>query len=581
MSTTYFRQIGPYEIHRAIGHGGMGQVFLAQDTRPGGLLVALKIVPDGPGADDHETAVAEQRGAELQRSFLPASPFVPRVHELGHADGYLYIAMEYVEGEDLSAAIRRGPMDPRRAVGIAIQLCQFLEEVDRLDSETQGSSPLTLLHNDLKPDNVRLTPDDRVKVLDFGAAKSLSLTRRVTRNQFYSTPYLSPECLDSGERDRQTDAWAVGAILYEMVAGRPAFRASNTRQLERLISSRRSPEPPDEAPLPLQAIVAKLLAPYPHDRYASATAIREDLERFLQNVPTLAEAEAWPARISDEPPTRRVREPRADEPVTRPVARPGATDDSRIDSNATRDLAPAPAPASRWQPARRRLLAIAAGLVFVLLLNESFVNLRARRLAAGVPTQEFAQLAETWTHYDGLARWSLLYGLGLRPLEEALAAQSLTLADRVVESYRMSASTVWSAQWSAAATALARASRVAPSDSRLRGTLRYAEGHLHRIDGEARQKERQTAQAQQEFAAAVAAFREAAALRPNWPDPFLGLARTFIYGIEDIDRGADAMNQAEKLGHTLGPRETAQLAYGYAARGTTLERGAGALDGLP
>jgi tetratricopeptide (TPR) repeat protein len=145
----------------------------------------------------------------------------------------------------------------------------------------------------------------------------------------------------------------------------------------------------------------------------------------------------------------------------------------------------------------------------------------------------------------------------------------------------MSASTVWSAQWSAAAAAHTRASRVAPSDARLRGTLRYAEGHLHRIDGEARQKEKQTAPAQQEFAAAVAAFREAAALRPNWPDPLLGLARTFIYGIEDIDRGADAMSQAEKLGHTLGPRETAQLAYGYAARGTNLERAAGALGGMP
>jgi hypothetical protein len=327
--------------------------------------------------------------------------------------------------------------------------------------------------------------------------------------------------------------------------------------------------------------VSKLLAPYPHDRYASAVAIREDLERVLDDEPTMAESEGWPAKISDEPPTRRVREPRADEPVTRPVARIGTAPEPGTHAEATRNLSADTKPVPSTHPRRRKLAGVAAALAFLLLLNESFVSLRARRLAAGVPTQEFAQLAETWTGYDALSRWSLLYGLGLRPLEEALATQSLTLADRVVESYRMSASTVWSAQWSAAATALTRASRVAPSDARLRGTLRYAEGHLHRIDGEARLKERQTEQAQQEFAAAVAAFREAAALRPKWPDPFLGLARTFIYGIEDVDRGADAMSQAEKLGHTLGPRETAQLAYGYAARGSTLERAAGALGGMP
>jgi hypothetical protein len=115
----------------------------------------------------------------------------------------------------------------------------------------------------------------------------------------------------------------------------------------------------------------------------------------------------------------------------------------------------------------------------------------------------------------------------------------------------------------------------------LRGTLRYSQGQLHRINGEARKARRQIPQAQRDFSSAVTAFREAAALRPKWPDPFLGLARTFIYGIEDIDRGADAMKEAERLGHPTGDRETAQLADGYRTRGETLERAAADLQGMP
>lgn len=186
-----------------------------------------------------------------------------------------------------------------------------------------------------------------------------------------------------------------------------------------------------------------------------------------------------------------------------------------------------------------------------------------------------------WSEYDALARRSWFNGAGARSLEVALVDQTQLLADRVVDSYRMSASTVWSKQWSTAEEALLRASRAAPGDEQLRGTLRYVQGHLHRIDGEARKRDRQTTQAEREFASAVTAFREAARLRRDWPDPFLGLARTYIYGIEDIDRGSDAMRQAQRLGHALGARETAQLAYGYGVRGGTYEQTAARLAEMP
>lgn len=574
MNTTIFRQIGPYEILERIGHGGIATVFLARDTRSAGRLVALKVVANGPDTNLRETAEAEQRGAELQRAFLHASPYVPQVYDVGTASGYLYIAMEYLEGADLSAVIQRGPLEPRRAAGIGIQLCQFLEEVDRLQTNAESSSPLTLLHNDLKPSNIRLVSGDRVKVLDFGAAKTLSMSRRWTRNDFYSTPYLSPECLDSGDRDRQTDAWALGVILYEMVAGVPPFHADDTRRLEDRIRSRRPPDALDDCPPALQAVIAKLLAPYPENRYAEARAIRGDLERFMSGAATIAESEGWPNRASDEPPTRRTaRIEGDDEPPTRrtPAATPGLQPGGST---------PNPRGSTSSTTARRWLrTAVVLGLL-ALATNEGCIAVQASRAAATVPMQEFGGFTNLWTEYESLSGRSWLGGLGARRLGGALSRQALVLAERVADNYQTPVPTVREAQWAAAANALERALTVAPTDKVLRGTLRYCQGQLHRINGEARKTRRQTAQAQREFADAVSAFREAAALRPKWPDPFLGLARTFIYGIEDIDRGADAMKEAQRLGHPIGDRETAQLADGYRTRGDTLERAAADLGGM-
>ncbi len=581
MSATVFQQVGPYAIVKRIGGGGMGLVFLAKDTRSD-TLVALKVVPDGPEADEREILAAEQRGAELQSKFSQASEYVPHVHEVGFASDCFYIAMEYIDGEDLSSIVRRGPMAPKRAAAIAVQLCQFLEEVDRVETIVGDSSRLTLLHNDLKPTNVRLIAGDRIKVLDFGAAKALSLSRKVTRNDFGSVAYLSPECLDTGERDRQTDAWALGVILYEMVAGRAPFRADDTRRLEERIRSRRPPEPLTGSPAGLQAVVGKLLAPFPDDRYGDATAIRIDLERFLAGAATIAEGEGWPNRTADEPPTRRTRQPVEPDPPTRPTRRP--------------DIAPAPAvtdrlpveppavTAPRAKALTRASRYLRTALIVALLaigLNEACVARRAQRLAATVPMQEFAGLTTVWTQYDALAGQSALGGLGVRGLGQALSRQTLVLAERVMSNFRTPTPTVREAQWAASAGALRRALTVAPSDAHVRAALRYSEGHLHRINGEAARSRDQAAAAQREFAEAVSAFREAAVLRSNWPDPFLGLARTFIYGIEDIDRGADAMNQAQRYGHTIGSREIAQLADGYRVRGETLERAATELAGMP
>src|SRR5580765_975601 len=281
MMTTVFQRVGPFEILGEIGRGGMAAVYLATDTRTN-RRIALKLVPTGHDREALEILEAERWGAKLQEQFCRASGHVPAVYEHGTEWGYFYIAMEYLEGLNLSEIIAAGPLSSGRAAGIAAQLCEFLEAAHGFEVTIDGRPLRSLLHGDLKPRNIKVTADDRVKVLDFGIAKALSLSRKVTRNDFGSIAYLSPERLESGEIDAQSDFWAIGILLYEMVSGGLPFQAPDTRLLEQRIQSRRPPASLDGRCTPgLAAVVGKLLAGRPEDRYAAAAAIREDLEHVV------------------------------------------------------------------------------------------------------------------------------------------------------------------------------------------------------------------------------------------------------------------------------------------------------------
>src|SRR5918999_86682 len=243
MMTAVFQRIGPFEILAEIGRGGMATVFLATDTR-NGQRVALKLVPIGTDREAREVLEAEQWGAVLHEGFSKVCRQVPAVYEYKAEGQYFYIAMEYVEGENLSEVIARGPLLPSRAVAIAIELCRVLELSHTFETTVDARQFRSLIHGDLKPRNVRLSKEDQLKVLDFGIAKALSLSRRVTRNDFGSMAYLSPERLESdGEVDAHADCWAVGVLLYEMLSGEQPFRAEDTRRLEKRILSRQPPEP--------------------------------------------------------------------------------------------------------------------------------------------------------------------------------------------------------------------------------------------------------------------------------------------------------------------------------------------------
>jgi tetratricopeptide (TPR) repeat protein len=579
MMTAVFNRLGPYEIHEEIGRGGMASVLLATDTRTN-RRVALRLVSTREAPD---VLTAEERGAELQEQFCRVSSFVPELYERGSSGGYLYVAMEYVDGENLSDVIRRGPLVPPRAVAIALELCRFLEDARNFTWVSGGREIRHLLHGDLTPANVRIASDGRVKVLDFGIAKALSLSRKVTVNDFGSVAYLSPERLESGgEMDATDGFWALGVMLYEMVSGEPPFRAATTRRLEQLILSRRPPPSLDgRCPLGLQAVLAKLLGPGPADRYDTAQAIREDLERFQAGAPTQAEQEGWPARSADEPATRRTRpaidrDPAGTDEATRRTKT--AVVPPPLPAVVPPPLPPASRRVSRASRIRTRLRTVLLLIAVAIVINEITVAVSANRLADLVPNRELDDLPEAWTEYRSLSERSI--GIGTIALERSLLSHTAMLTDRVIAKYRAGVSTVWEPEWTLARDALARAVTISRQRN-LRASLRYCDGHLHRINGNARKEEKQIGAAQQQFAEAVAAFREAAQLRPDWPDPFLGLARTFISGLADVDRGADALSQAERLGHKPGDRETAQLAEGYRDRAESLARNARQLAGMP
>ena len=195
---------------------------------------------------------------------------------------------------------------------MADQLCRFLEAAHSLETTIDGVPFRSLVHGDLKPRNVRISASGEAKVLDFGIAKALSLSRKVTRNAFGSIPYMSPERLDSHDSEvgRPADLWALGVILYELITGAAPFHAPDTRRLEQQIRAGYHRRPlADTVPLGIRAITARMLALSPGDRYESATAVREDLLAFSAGRPTAAESQGFPRPVDRPRPDARSRSP--------------------------------------------------------------------------------------------------------------------------------------------------------------------------------------------------------------------------------------------------------------------------------
>jgi serine/threonine-protein kinase len=575
------RKIGKYAIVRKLGRGGMADVYFANDTENGDT-VALKLIEHSADADTIAAIEAERRGAELQARLAAIDPRVVRVYGSGDADGFFFVAMEYIDGQDLAELMRRGPLVLGFATEVAIAVAKTLDNAHNLSIDIGGKDFHGVVHGDIKPKNIRIDGRGEVRVLDFGIAKALSLSRRLTRNEFGSVPYASPERLDFGEVNVGSDVWSLAVMLYEMVTGMQPYQAESTERLERMIRSRIAPPPaPDPCPEPLRRILMKSMAPDPDVRYPSAREFGADLEAFQAGAPVAAMSE-------DPDATRRTFRPRedADSGETRRTALPGgggpeeATRRTRGAAGGT-VTAPQTKGAARRKPGafgitmRAILFLLLAGVVYGawVLTSNYLLYQHGQQLAREVEAEQLTDLDQIWNRWTELSKGNpssiLLHGPRKVVKQKFVAA-----ADHVIDTYRNNeAQLVYEKEWERARIMAARALAVDPEDG-IRGKLRICEGHLARINGTSHRSA-------QELSLAVEKFDEAQKLLPKSPDPELGLARVYVYGLKDIDKGYEALQEAQKRGYTLGNREKLLLADGYRDRADRLWWDSRNVRGLP
>jgi tetratricopeptide (TPR) repeat protein/predicted Ser/Thr protein kinase len=579
------RHLGKYEIRYKLGRGGMADVYLAQDTELS-VPVALKIIERAPDPDTRDSIEAERRGAVLQARLADIDPRVVRVYHAGDLDHYFYVAMEYIDGQDLAELMGHGRLEAEFAADVAIAVAETLHNAHNLRVQIDGKDFQGIVHGDIKPKNIRIDAHGEVRVLDFGIAKALSLSRRLTRNEFGSVPYASPERLDTGEVNAHSDLWSLAVMLYEIVTGMQPYQADSTERLERMIRSRIPPPPaPDPCPEPLRRILIKAMAPDPEARYGSAREFADDLLAFRKGARVRAVAEDLDA-------TRRTsRHAGVDDSTrrTEPGVPAGVEDETRRTGRAVPVATPPPArvlpPTAAELPRRRvglfgkamrtvALLAMACVLYGALTIFSSVrLHERGQQLEREIETEHLSDPDQIWAKWTELSKgdsssW-LLYGP-----RKTVKQTFLNAADHIIESYRDSDSRpVSEKDWERARTLLSRALAVDPDNS-TRGKLRLVEGHLARINGGAH---RDAAQ----LRVAADDFNEAEHLMPHSPDPELGLASLYIYNLGDTDRGYEALQKAEGLGFHLGNREKLMLADGYRRRGDRLFWDSRNVRGLP
>ncbi len=530
---------GRYEIIRKLAGGGMGRVFLAYDPVLN-RQVGLKLIDAGSDRDSIDVVAAERRGAVLQDQLAKREQRgrVAQIFDVGDRDGYFYIAMEYIEGEDLSELVATGPIDPQRAVSIALDILDVLVKAHTFQTVIEDRAHRGIIHGDIKPRNIRITSAGQVKVLDFGIAKAVSMTRSITFNQFGSIPYSSPERLQTGDMDARSDVWSVAIVLFEMLTGKPYFEAEASSKLEWAIRDYHALQP-SIASLPpgLREILSRALDPDLSRRFVSAAAFQGALHEWRNY------ALAGPPESSDPDATRRTVYPNPEERTRRASAVPRNVATAR----------PSRFPAAKWasRAVVATLVALFLGAVFTVVYEVRMFNnaeALAARIDSGRLTPESGMAA-----YQALAKHSL-FSFPLFPARHSLRDRYTAEADRVIADYREASEStpVYLRDWRRAQAALASAMTLAPGDSSIRGKFELIDGHIARLLAHVKD--------------ARSDFEEAKSLLPQSPDPHLGLALIRM-SEGDLDKAQDELNQAERNGFRPGRREQRALADGYRARG--------------
>jgi hypothetical protein len=509
-------KLGRYEIVRPIGRS-MNDVYLAIDTVEN-RKAALKLIPRDGGSVSRLVMEAERRGAEIQRELGSLDPRIVQIYDFGDLDGYFYVAMQYVEGRTLSEVLEGDKViTPNRAAVIALEICEQLAKFHSWHS--------AVIHGDIKPSNIHLGPNDTVRLLDFGIAKTLRANGNATAHQFGSPGYCAPERLTRSQVDEQSDLWALGATLYEMLTGVPPYRAQDTHKLENLIRSKRPPRAlPSTCPRELRAIVVKALAPDPTRRYSTAQTMQADLQAFLEHRPTVAEIEqrmAW--------------SPSATIVAAREALR-----------KATRTLVRA-----------RRTLQIAGAAVWFMVGMALSIG--------GIKTWW------TWHGHPAPAKRVIQKASppAPKPAPAPLADAALyaAAAGRILTAYRESADpSLDDFDWPKAEVLLEHAVALGDRSAQTRGRLALARGYatVERLaDGSY-----SGAAAAQLRNQAAGDFAKAAGALPASPDPHLAMAWFYVYELPDVQRAMQEFATAQRLGADLGRREIEQQGDAYRLRAT-------------
>ena len=266
--------VSHYRLLEPLGSGGMGVVYRAEDTTLG-RTVALKFLPP---QIVHDPKQVQRFREEARTASVLNHPNICTIYEVAEEQGELFIAMEFVEGRPLSESIREGGMPASSVVRYGRQIAGALEH-----AHARG-----VIHRDLKPLNIVITPDGNAKILDFGLAKRTDpndVNRKTLQAATASTiglagtmPYMAPEQLEGGEATARSDIWALGIVLYEMASGVRPFSGENLYRVCTGIIQEPLPPLAETVPPGLAAVIRRCLEKEPARRYQRAGEVRAALE---------------------------------------------------------------------------------------------------------------------------------------------------------------------------------------------------------------------------------------------------------------------------------------------------------------
>jgi serine/threonine-protein kinase len=287
-------KVGPYRLLEKLGAGGMGAVYRAERASDG-QVVALKVLPRSKATDDEFLNRFEH---EARAAFELSHPNIVKGLDMGQADGYHYIAMEFVDGRDLFSVLEeRGKLPVDEALRLVIQIAGALEH----------AHTVRLVHRDIKPDNILIDRSGRAKLTDLGLvmeeAQAGGKPRITKRGLAMGTPfYFSPEQARGEEDiDTRSDIYALGATFYEMVTGKPPFEGESAAQvmLQHIQDQAANPRDIDRSlPDGLCRVIEKMMAKDREDRYQTPTELLGDLQLLAAGQePKNADLKPWDATL--------------------------------------------------------------------------------------------------------------------------------------------------------------------------------------------------------------------------------------------------------------------------------------------